>query len=167
MLKINFYPDYDSHTIQLAANEYSKIWQEDGAKITEIIETISKIKFIEHEINAIIFEGRSYSNPLQLRTSYSLETKRCALTHELCHRICKANKLTLVNHNDTALLGAHKVIFLILFDVIKELYGIDIAKNNVRLESQYSTEYNKAWEWSLSKTPEERAAIFYSLIPKE
>lgn len=85
--------------------------------------------------------------------------------HELCHRIAKGNKLRLENDEDPKLLSAHKVIFLVLYDILAVLYGEDLAEYNKELESGYSEEYKQAWEWALSVNKEERQDRFQQLIP--
>lgn len=63
MLKINFYPEHDDRALEDAASEYAEIWKQEGAKITATIESASGFKFDENIINAIVFEGKSFSHP--------------------------------------------------------------------------------------------------------
>jgi hypothetical protein len=163
MLRIKFYPEYDNEDFKNSAKEYQLIWDDEGLKITETIERISGLTFIETEINALIFEGVSRSHPLQLRASNSLDEKRATIVHELCHRICFGNKVRIVNNDEPRLLTAHKTIFLILYDVLVDLYGEESALKNVEHESKLSDEYKQAWEWALKKTPEKRLQLFGEL----
>ena len=165
MPKIHFYPEWDNHDLMNAAEKYQAIWDNEAENIIKIISDITGLHFIENEINAIVFEGRSYSHPLQLRASYPTKVKKAALVHELCHRIAKGNKLRLENDEDPKLLSAHKVIFLVLYDILVVLYGEDLAEYNKELESGYSEEYKQAWEWALSFNKEERQDRFQQLIP--
>ncbi len=57
----------------------------------------------------------------------------------------------------------HKIIFLILYDILVDLYGKKIADANVQEESTYSKEYKLAWEWALSMPKKERKQKYDSL----
>lgn len=163
MLSINFYAESDDINLVEAAKEYSEIWEQDGRRITSTIEAISGFPFHENVINALVFEGRSYSHPLQLRASYTLQTKKNALIHELCHRISRKDRLRFDYPDGQQLLEVHKIIFLILYDILADLYGKEFADANVQEESVYSNEYKEAWEWALSMTRDERKKKYDSL----
>jgi hypothetical protein len=65
MLQINFHPEADIPRFIEAAEEYKKIWGEDGEKIKETIEKISGFKFKADIYNAIILDNKpSASYPL-------------------------------------------------------------------------------------------------------
>lgn len=51
------------------AQEYQAIWDNESNNIVKAINDITGLHFIENEINAVVFEGQSYSRPLQLRAS--------------------------------------------------------------------------------------------------
>lgn len=101
MLQINFYPESDKKEFIKAAKEYQKIWDKEGKKIIKTIEKISGFKFKTKFINAVTFEGVSYSLPLRLTSSYPLKFKRATLIHELCHRLLVDNgvKIKFIKYN--------------------------------------------------------------------
>lgn len=165
-MKINFYPEYDNEAFLEALKHYEQIWSTEGAKIIAVIERVTNLKFIENEINCLIFEGMSHSHPLCLRASYDEFNKKAALVHELCHRIFVGNKVKLPNPEEPKVLSAHRVVDLVLYDILKELYGIEFADKNIQIESSRSPEYAVAWKWALAMSPAERRRKFKELIPK-
>ncbi len=165
-MKINFHPEYDNPSFIDAAKEYSDIWKSEGEMIVSMLEQISQLRFIEKSINALVFEGTSYSHPLQLRASNLRQAKKATLVHELSHRICFGNKVGLIDRSEDRKLGAHKVIFLILYDALDALYGEEFAIQNVEDERKYGDAYQKAWDFALCMNKKERANTFASLLVK-
>lgn len=168
-MKINFYPEYDNPKFEKAAEEYSLIWIQEGKKIIKVIEKVSKLKFKEKIINAIIYGEVSYSRPLMLQYNLTIQDKKGTLVHELCHRVLSGqgydlkfkNKITNKNYD----LESHKIIDLILYDIWIKLYGEKFAKEEIRLEISLWTRkevspYKIAWDWALKMTKEERAKEF-------
>lgn len=166
-MKLNFYPEYDNETFIKSAKAYEQLWSAEGEKIVAAIEKITGLKFVENEINCIVFEGPSYSNPLRLRASYDEFNKKAALVHELCHRIIVGNKAILPNPDEPKVVSAHRVVDLILYETLEELYGKEFANKNVQIESGRSPEYAQAWQWALDMTPEDRRQKFKKLIPQQ
>lgn len=171
MLKINFYPEQNNLDFEKASIEYTKLWEEEGNKIVAAIEEVSGLKFKEKIINALVFDDVSYSVPLQLTANITLERKRGALVHELCHRIVVGNNIEVKsgkNYNSW-IFAIHKHIDLILYDVWVKLYGENFAKREIKYEISLWTgkdisPYKIAWDFALSMTKEERAKKFKEYI---
>lgn len=167
-MKINFYPDHDNPKFEKAAEEYARIWNQEGEEITRVIEKISRLKFKEKVINAIVYGENSYSRPLMLQSDITMENKKGDLVHELCHRVISGqghdlkfkNKITSKNYN----FEFHKVINLILYDIWTKLYGEKFARKQVEYEISFGHEvikqYKTAWNWALKMTKEQRAEEF-------
>ncbi len=162
-MQINFYPVYDDPKYVAAAKEYADIWEEWGERITKEIQDLTGLKFVENEINAVVFDGRSYSNPLQLNALRTKEDMPVTITHELCHRISFGNKVRNPFKDEPKVIGAHKVIFLILYDALISLFGKELADECVKLESDHDPDYKIAWDWALDLSPEERKTKFNQL----
>ena len=162
-MQINFLPEYDNPALEQASKEYAKLWQKDGKKIIKAIEDVTGLKFVENTINCLVFEGMSHSHPMCLRASYDEFNKKAALVHELCHRIFVGNKVRLPMRDEPKVLLAHRVVDLVLYDILVELYGEDFAKKNVEIESTRSREYAQAWEWAMNMSKEDRQEQFQEL----
>ena len=154
-VSINFVPESDKFVG--AAKEYRGIWLKNGEKIIKTIEQVSSLNFLIRQLEATIYEGKSQSHPLRLRASNSKEIKQTALIHELCHILFVDNHLKFE-------LEIHKVLNLILYDTLEDLYGKGLADNNVQAESKLSPEYKEAWEWTLAFNKEERGQKLEELL---
>jgi len=161
MLKINFYPDSDKKGLIEAVEGYKKIWLDEAEKIVESIKKVSGLSFVEKEINAVVFEGRSGSSPLCLRASYSYATKKASLVHELCHRLLDGNGLGLPRGQNSSL--EHKHLDLVLYDIWIDLYGQLFANEQIAIESNKVQLYKEAWDYALAFTKEERKIEFKKL----
>lgn len=174
-MKINFYPDHDDPKFEKAAKEYTRLWDREGEKIIKVIEKISGLKFKDKVINALIYEGNSYSRPLILQSEITIENKKADLIHELCHRLVSGqgydlkfkNKITSKNYN----LEFHKVINLILYDIWVILYGKDFAKKQIKYEISFgmhgeANSYKLSWDWISKMTKEQRAKEFKKYFRK-
>lgn len=145
-----------------AACEYENIWRTEGQRILDAMERVSGLQFFEKEIQAIVYEGVSYSGfggrPMKLRGSYPMDVKKATRIHELGHRLTaripKSNEI-----------DEHRVLFLILYDIWTRLYGKDFADKSVEVETERRGlyDYQSAWEWALSFSATERAARFKRL----
>ncbi len=165
MIKIEFVPESESFTP--AASEYADIWNADGSRVVEAIQTVTGLP-LEEEVQAVVFEGISRSHPLKFRASYDRETKAATIVHELLHRVCVANHLKLPVDDEDRGIAAHKQIDLALYDIWRSLYGQEFADRQVAIESERANgKYREAWGWALSMSEQERQAKFASLIPKE
>jgi hypothetical protein len=154
-IKISFTPA--GSAFAAAAKEYEEIWNQEGERIIKALEKASGMKFIDTAITAIVMEAPSSSGwmekPMILRASYSANTKKGTLVHELGHRL----HAFLGSHPDS--INDHDILFLYLYDVWTSLYGEDFAKEQVAVESNRnnpSHDYRKMWETALSISREER-----------
>src|SRR5215469_17217955 len=84
-LRIVFRPESDQFSG--AAHEYEAIWGREGQRITAAMEAVSGLRFEDREVKAMVLEIASSSGykdqPMRLRASYPLETKKATLIHEL------------------------------------------------------------------------------------
>jgi hypothetical protein len=170
---INFYPEYDNPKFEKAAKEYAKLWKEEGERITKTIEEVSGLKFKERIINAIVYDRISMSHPLQLQTGLSLKEKRGTIAHEICHRLLWSNKIKWedIKGKHGFRLLTHRPLDLILYDILVELYGEKVAKEEVKFEIELWDEkdvspYKIAWDWALGMTKEERKKEFKKYLKK-
>lgn len=147
---------------EAAAQDYRRIWAEDGARIMAAMENGTGLAFAEPAIRVIVFEGISSSGtgdrPMRLRASYTPEEKRGTLVHELGHRLIAA----LPRDPD---LDEHRTLFLFLYDVWTDLYGRDFADRMVAVERRRRGvyDYDAAWTWALSMTREQRRSRLQAL----
>ncbi len=159
-VKINFSPESEKYAE--ATKEYQAIWSSESRRIVEGMEKVSGVKFSEHEIQAVIFEGVSSSGfgdtPMKLRASYPLEVKKGTLIHELGHRL-------LARIPKTKEIDEHRVLFLVLYDIWDSLYGKEFADRMVEVEKKRRGlyDYESAWQWALALSKEERAIKFKAL----
>lgn len=170
MLKITFYPDYEVEQLLTAAHEYQAIWDREGNSITEKLRQHTTLDFVETHINAVVFEGISHSYPLCFRASLESNLKKSNIIHELSHRLVsgnyRANKLLLLDEGGGRDLETHKQIYLFYYDVLCDLYGEEYAQNVVVHETnpKRPESYKQAWDWALSKTPDDRKTEFKKLL---
>lgn len=161
MLRINFYPDNNSDCLLKAISEYRTIWDKEGLRIVEVMEKISRLRFKERFINAIVLEGTSISHPLALKASLSKMKKRGVLVHELGHRlIAPYAYLFKTTVYEERLLKTHQRLYLILYDIWSDIYGEKFAGEMVRFESDLKREYKQAWLWVLALKKEKRKELF-------
>lgn len=152
-----------SPEFEAAADEYRAIWAEDGAAVVAAMERYTGLPFEKGPITTIVYEGISFSGykdeqPMMMRASYAPDTKKATLVHELSHRLLA--DVVPLDFED------HPVIFLFLFDVWVELWGEDLAIEQVAVESRRRGvfDYESAWEAALAMTPEERAEAWQAFI---
>ena len=163
-MNIIFKPASEKPDLIKAADEYAKIWHDEGVLIVDTIKSIGGFEKNEEHIEATIIEAMSRSHPLTLRASYDLVTKKATLIHELTHRFCVFNNVGIPEtNNGDSNLKSHKQIDLILYDIWVDLYGIDFANHQVKLESSRQEFYQQAWEWALSKNKQQRQKLFKTL----
>lgn len=163
MLNIKFHPESDIiPELMDAADEYMLIWNEHGNAIVAKLEELSNLNFKETFINAVIFEGRSHSKPLSLRSNLSSNLKKAVLVHELCHRLIAGNKVAKIvgkPFSDEQTLQNHKQLDLILYDALIDIFGDDIANELVEWESELPL-YKEAWGYALSLDRKQRRFQF-------
>ena len=160
-LIINFEPLSNEKELIDATLEYKEIWKRESEKIIAMFEKISGSKFIEREIKVVVYEGisrsgRSESDPMRLRASYSVDVKKATLIHELGHRFL------FWFENKQHGLDAHQILFLILYDIWTELYGQEFANKQVAIESARKGvyDYEKTWKWALVLGTKDREKMF-------
>lgn len=161
MLEINFLTESNLENYSNSVEEYNKIWAEDGSRIFSAWEKATNLKFKETFINAVVADLRSSSHPLTLRYDYELDRKKSVLVHELGHRILykRINGMRSVDST-----GHHKLLNLVLPDVLMDLYGDDFLLKTIEFEKQLSQVYKDAWNWSLDFTKEERTSLFEKVM---
>jgi hypothetical protein len=151
-LRIVFHPDSDQFSA--AAQQYESIWTNEGPRITAAMESASGLKFEDREVEAIVLEVASSSGykeqPMRLRASYPMDTKKATLIHELGHRLQSD-----LFHDDE---DDHKYLFLWVCDVWVKLYRREFADAQVAVEKQRGRMYPAAWDFVLSFTADQRAA---------
>jgi len=167
-MQINFYPEQNNPEFEKAAEEYGKIWENEGDKIIEVIEKISGLKFKEKIVNAIVYGKTSWAYPLTLQADLSIQHKGATLIHELCHRLMRGNNLEPKIYTAK---NTHKQIYLIYFDILCDLYGEKFAEEEVKFELTFwkikkINPHRIAWDWALSMTREERRKIWKKSLEK-
>ena len=145
-----------------AAAEYEAIWASEGDRIVQALESRSGLPLEERTVKVIVVEGMSSSGfesiPMRMRSSYPAHTKKGTLVHELGHRL--QGRLFRKDDED------HPYLFLYLYDVWVDLYGMDFADEQVRIESRRRGryDYEKAWKEALAMTPAQRAATWKEFL---
>ena len=155
----------ESDSFSAARDAYEALWNAEGARIVEVMERVSGIRFdsppyADTLIGAVVFEGVSNSGyrvtPMRLRASYSPDTKRATLVHELGHRL----------QTGVARRGGedeHAVLFLWLYDAWVELWGREFADAQVLVERARRGPYPAAWDAALALDANARAAKWRAL----
>jgi hypothetical protein len=147
-------------TFVAAAEEYRRLWADEGSRIVEAMERGTGLTFLETHVTAVIFEGVSSSGlgdiPMHLRASSRPDVKKSTLVHEHGHRLIAQLK------NRPPDLDEHRVLFLFLYDVWENLWGKRFADEHVKFESGLKGlyDYETAWRWALSLSKDERASRF-------
>ena len=160
-VKIKFTPESDK--FGAAVTEYQAIWKAEGDKMIAALERVSGLKFKETEFETIVFEGVSRSgrpggSPMKMRASYTADTKKATLLHEIGHRhISQLEKRP-------ADIDEHSVLFLVLYDIWVELYGKTFADEQVEVEKKRRGVYPAAWEYALGMTKKDRERKFAEII---
>ena len=128
---------------EAAAEEYRRIWKEEGARIAEVLHRLTGLRLEPGPIQTIVFEGVSNSGyrniPMRMRASYPADTKRATLVHELSHRLIS----DLVSKD----FEEHPIIFLFVYDAWVELWGQEFADAQVVVESRREGLYDYAGAW--------------------
>ena len=115
-IKVNFTPESEKYA--QATKDYQAIWNGEGKRVIETMESVSGLKFEKQEVRVIVYEGVSFSgfgdSPMKLRASYPSDVKKATLIHELGHRL-------IASIRKTEEIDEHRVLFLILYDVWEKL----------------------------------------------
>jgi hypothetical protein len=138
-----------------AAQDYRRIWTGEGPAIIAAIEAATGLPFPQAPLTALVREGPSMiafdGSSMRLRASHGPEYKKAVLVHELGHRLA----LTIPRRRD---LDDHRLLYLFLYDVWSDLYGLDFADRMVAAERRSTAryDYDSAWTWALSMSRSER-----------
>ena len=142
---------------QEALQEYRHIWEVDGARILRTLERVSGLSFPVHQISVELIDGPSWAGGerIGMRWSYSTDTKRGTLVHELGHLLI-GNRIPEVDGEPIA--EHHEVLFLFLYDVWVELWGEEFADGQVEVESarRGGVDYAGLWRNALSLSRDDR-----------
>jgi hypothetical protein len=161
-VRITFVAQSDSFAA--AVHEYERLWATEGPRIVAAMERVSGLTFVspvyaDTSITANVLEQASNSgyrdSPMQLRASYSYDTKRATLVHELGHRLQSG----LFRRDEEE----HGPLFLWVYDVWVSLWGRELADAQVVIERARGERYQKAWSEALAFTAEQRAARWREL----
>ena len=148
-------PDYAE-----AAGEYRRLWTVEGGRIAAAMEAVTGLTFPPARVDAIVSEGRPMASfdgrTIRLRASYSPAYKKATLAHEIGHRLA----FTLPRGSG---LDDHRLLYLFLYDVWTDLYGMDFADRMVSIERRIGPAYEAAWTWALAMSREERQARLRAL----
>ena len=160
---ITFVPQSDSFAA--SAREYERMWAAEGPRIVSAMERVSGLTFIssvyaDTAITANVLERASNSgyraSPMQLRASYSADTKKATIIHELGHRLQSG----LFRRDEEE----HGPLFLWIYDVWVALYGREFADAQVVIERARGGPYPKAWDEAMALTAAQRAARWRELV---
>ena len=157
-LRLTFVPE--SPTFADAARAYEQLWAAEGERIVRAMESVSGLTSRDTAVTAIVYEGVSFSGyrdtPMRMRASYSSDTKKATLIHELGHRLQSG----LFRREEEE----HGPLFLWLYDVWVQLYGREFADAQVEIEKRRRGPYPKAWDEALALTAAERASRWRAIV---
>lgn len=145
-----------------AAEEYRRIWREDGARIVAALEQASGLPYPAEAFEAIVGDGPPMAaldgRTIRLKGSYPPEYKRATLVHEIGHRLA----FTLPGAPG---LDDHRLLYLFLYDAWTDLYGRAFADRMVAIERRIpgGYDYAAAWDWALAMTRGQRRARLAAL----
>ena len=121
---------------------------------------ISHRRDADNAITANVLERASNSgyrdSPMQLRASYSADTKKATIIHELGHRLQSG----LFRRDEEE----HGFLFLWIYDVWVALYGREFADAQVVIERARGGPYPKTWDEAMALTAAQRAARWRALV---
>jgi hypothetical protein len=154
-----------SDSFAQAVREYERIWVTEGPRIVHAMQRLAGLPFVsplfaDTAIVANVREVASNSgfraSPMTLRASYSLDTKKATLIHELGHRLMSG----LFRREEEE----HQYLFLWVYDVWVVLYGKTFADEQVVIERARRGPYPAAWDYALRLTPAERAVAWAAIM---
>jgi len=157
---------------------YEKFWSKKGNQVLETIESFSELKFSPHPVQVFIYSGYSFAKNIArevfLRNTLPPETGKCILIHELCHQLLHDNGIAQGHFDKTGQVPisekivAHKLIYLILYDVCESLFGQSLADKSVQFEKGLLVNkkhiYETAWNYALQFNKGQRANEFRKQI---
>ena len=154
-----------SDSFAQAVREYEQIWAAERARIVHAMERVSGLPFVSrlYADTAIVANVREVASnsgyrdsPMTLRASYSTDTKKATLVHELGHRLMGG----LFRREEEE----HPYLFLWVYDVWVMLYGKTFADEQVIVERARRGPYPAAWDYALKFTPAERASAWAAIL---
>ena len=142
-MNITFLPYSDVKDFSKAIKEYQDIWAADGKRIIDAWEAAAGISFVEKNMNAFVWDGISHAPPLCLRDTIATRRKKSVLVHELGH--CLINSQL----KGSTSLERHKIHYLVLYDILTDLYDEEYAKETVADDTKLNPMYGEAWNFAL------------------
>lgn len=186
IMKFLIKPADNSLSLILEAIQYNKIWAEHSRKIYKAFRDVSGLEFQQRGITAHVSSTITSmagipGTPMQLAGGdhRSLEFKLLTIIHELTHRLLGGNSLGPVSlglvpqseaHSDLYAEFEHRHVYLLEYDVVIQALGEEWGKHCRDYEGRYTDNkdlpHNKAWQWAMSMTPDERRRAVKILASK-
>lgn len=167
-LKMTFIPTQPEFAA--GAQDYEKIWAEDGERIVQVITEVTGLLPRDTEITANVNNKVPYSGypgvPMNLRhinrdIKNDWIIKQGTLIHELGHRFLGG-----IGRNQSQL-DPHQILDLVLYEIFEKLYGEEFAQFQIKhekgLKGGGAYDYEGTWNWALAMTPEERHQLFVKI----
>jgi hypothetical protein len=155
-----------SDSFAAARDEYEKIWAAEGRGMIAAMELSSGLRFVypQYADTAIVVTVREEASSsgfrnrsgVVMRASYSADTKRTTLMHELGHRLMAG----LFRRDDEE----HDELFLWLYDAWILMVGRETADEQVAIEKRRGGPYPAAWDHALKLSADERAAAWKRVL---
>lgn len=165
MIEINFKPEGNDPIVLEATNEYHTIFAAHKQEITKAFEKFCGYSFPVTELEAMVHTKISQSHPLKFDASRDKDRKLGDVIHELGHiAIVDGPTKRFVSVGDDENTRSHKMLDLILFDVLLAVRGETFAIEQVISERQQSSAYKAAWDWALAMDEGERQAEFRKFL---
>jgi hypothetical protein len=168
--EIKFIAEDPKFNMQLSLIEGA--WKVHGDRILDAFKKVTGLPFIEEKLTFVVGKGNkrghshsgmNLTDPIKVR--YDSSDPFGTLLHELTHRLMMEYHLWSRNHAKIGAKETHQMVALILYEVIKELFGQEAADLRVEHESEWrDPKYRKAWEWWREKTEEERAQLLKLVV---
>ncbi|MGH7694882.1 MAG: hypothetical protein ACRENH_07870 [Gemmatimonadaceae bacterium] len=163
-VRLEFHAASDSFAS--ARDEYEQLWAVDGQRIISALESAASLRFVYAQfadtvISVSVREVASNSgyrdrSGMVLRASYSRDTKKATLMHELGHRLMAG----MFTRNEEE----HDELFLWLYDAWISLYGKQFADEQVAIEKRRGGPYPKAWELALALDSAQRVVAWKKVL---
>ena len=164
MLRLTFEPEEADYAE--ATQEYRAVWAREGQRITEALVARSGLRFETDAVEVEVMEGPSWAGTttIGMRASYPVATKQATLVHELGHILI--GDLIPDNTPPGSAPEPHYILFLFLYDVWVDLWGLEFANEQVAVESSRRgiVDYEGTWQAVLSVTQEDRANQLRAII---
>ena len=155
----------------LAAARYKQFWEDNQERIQNSFYKHTGLTFHQKQIaihlrkDGISKAGNKYQ-AMELSMTWKTEDGiGCTLIHELAHRLVIGNGIDPPDGNDfiesRASYYMHRHIYLFLHDVLVDVLGEKIAREEIERESNGRiSSYAKAWSWAMAKNYKQRQKTF-------